>query len=43
MTLFMEHTMAYLNGVFVNNRGTSLKKYKQVMGHKFLVELNRSL
>jgi hypothetical protein len=36
----MEHTMAYLDGVFVSKQGTSLKNYKQVMEHKFLVELN---
>ncbi len=34
--------MAYLDGVFVNKQGTSLKKYKQVMENKFLVELNES-
>jgi hypothetical protein len=34
--------MAYLDGVFVNKQGTSLKKYKQVMEKKNLVELNES-
>ncbi len=27
MNFFMEHTMAYLNGAFVNKPGTSLRKY----------------
>ncbi len=35
MTLFTEHTMAYFNGVFVSNRRTNLKKYKQGMEHNF--------
>ncbi len=43
MSFFMEHTMAYLDGVFVNKQGTGLKKYKQVMENNFLVELNESL
>jgi hypothetical protein len=38
----MEHTMAYLDGVFVSKQETSLKKYKQIMEHKFLVELDGS-
>ncbi len=43
MSFFMEHTMAYLDGAFVNKQGIGLKKYKQVMENKFLVELNESL
>jgi hypothetical protein len=39
----MEHTMAYLDGAFGNKQGIGLKKYKQVMENKFLVELNESL
>jgi hypothetical protein len=35
--------MAYLDGVFVSNWKTNLEKYKQVMEHMFLVELNRFL
>ncbi len=42
MSFFMEHTMAYLNGDFVNKQGIGLKKYKQVVESKFLVELNES-
>jgi hypothetical protein len=36
MTFLMEHTMAYLNNVFVSKQKLGLKKYKQVMEHKFL-------
>jgi hypothetical protein len=43
MTLFMEHTMAYFDGVFLSNRRTNLEKYKHVMEHKFLAKLDRSL
>jgi len=39
----MEHIMAYLDGIFVSKQGTGHKKYKQVMGHKFLAKLNGSL
>jgi hypothetical protein len=39
----MEHKMAYLDGVFVNKQEISLKKYKQIMEHKFFVELDGSL
>ncbi len=42
MAFFMEHTMAYFDGAFVNKQGTGLEKYKQVMEHKFLVELHGS-
>jgi hypothetical protein len=35
--------MAYLDGVFLNKQGTSHKKYKQVMEHKFLAKLDGSL
>jgi hypothetical protein len=40
MTFFMEHTMAYIDNVFVSKQVIGLKRYKQVMEHKFLVELN---
>ncbi len=43
MTFFMEHIMAYLNGVFMNKEGTGLEKYKHVMEHKFLAKLDGSL
>ncbi len=43
MTFFMEHTMAYLDDVFMNKQGTGMEKYKQVMEHKFFAELNGSL
>jgi hypothetical protein len=39
----MEHTIAYLDGVFMKKQGTGLEKYKQVMEHKFVAELNRFL
>jgi len=39
----MEHIMAYLDGVFVSKQGIGLKKYKQVMEHKFLAKLDGSL
>jgi hypothetical protein len=42
MTFFMEHTMAYLDNAFVNKQGTGLKKYKQIMEHKFLAKLDSS-
>jgi hypothetical protein len=29
--------MAYLDGVFVNKQETNLKKYKQIMEHKFFI------
>jgi len=38
----MEHKMAYLDGVFVSKQKISLKKYKQIMEHKFFVELDGS-
>jgi hypothetical protein len=38
----MEHTMAYLDGAFAKKQGIGLKKYKQVMEHRFLVELDSS-
>ncbi len=41
MTFFMEHIMAYLDGVFVSKQGIGLKKYKQVMEHKFLAKLDK--
>jgi len=34
--------MAYLNGAFVSKQGNGLEKYKQIMEHTFLVELNKS-
>jgi hypothetical protein len=34
--------MAYVDGAFMNKQGIGLKKYKQVMESKFLVELNES-
>jgi hypothetical protein len=34
--------MAYLDGVFVIKQGTGLEKYKLVMEHNFLVELDGS-
>ncbi len=43
MTFFMEHALAYLDGVFVSKQRISLEKYMQVMGHKFLAELDRFL
>jgi len=43
MTFFIKHTMAYFNGAFVTKQGIGLEKYKQVMEHKLLVELNKSL
>jgi len=43
MTFFMEHTMAYFDGAFVNKQIIGLEKYKQVMEHKFLAELDESL
>ncbi len=39
VTFFMDHTMAYLDGAFVSKQRIGLEKYKQVMEHKFLVEL----
>jgi hypothetical protein len=33
--------MAYLDGVFVSKQGIGLKKYKQVMEHKFLAKLDK--
>jgi hypothetical protein len=42
MTFFMEHTMAYLDGAFVNKQGTSLEKYKHVMEILFLAKQNSS-
>jgi hypothetical protein len=30
MTFFMEHTMAYFDGVFVNKQKFTLEKYKLV-------------
>ncbi len=42
MTCLMEHTMAYLNGVFVSKQWIE-EKYMQVMEHKCLVELDGSL
>jgi hypothetical protein len=38
----MEHTMAYFDGVFVSKQRTRLEKYKQVMEHNFLVEVDGS-
>jgi hypothetical protein len=40
MTFFMEHTMGYLNGDFVNKQGVGVEKYMQVMEHKFLAKLD---
>jgi hypothetical protein len=41
---FLSNTqMAYLNGVFVTKQGIGLKKYKQVMEHKLLEKLKKSL
>jgi hypothetical protein len=40
---FKEHTMAYLNGAFVNKQRIGLEKYKHIMENKLLVELNSSL
>jgi hypothetical protein len=39
----MEHAIAYLDGVFVSKQRISLEKYMQVMEHKLLAELDRSL
>jgi len=39
----MEHTMAYLDGVFMSKQGIGMEKYMQVMEHKFLIELDGSL
>jgi hypothetical protein len=36
----MEHSMAYLDSVFVNKQRNSLEKYKQVIEHKFLAKLD---
>ncbi len=35
--------MAYLDDVFMSKQGNGMEKYKQVMEHKFLAELNGSL
>ncbi len=35
--------MTCLDGVFVSKQGNGLEKYKHVMEHKFLAELNGSL
>ncbi len=35
--------MAYLDNGFVSKQGTGPKKYKQVIEHKFLAELDGSL
>jgi hypothetical protein len=36
MPFFMEHTMEYFVGVFVNIQGNGLEKYKQILESKFL-------
>jgi hypothetical protein len=38
----MEHTMAYFDGAFVSKQRTGMEKYKQVMEHNFLVEVDGS-
>ncbi len=40
MMFFMEHTMAYLNSAFVRKQKIGMEKYKQVVEHKTLVELD---
>ncbi len=34
--------MAYIDGAFVSKQKIGMKKYKYVMEHKFLAELNGS-
>ncbi len=42
LSFFKEHTMAYINGAFVNKQGIGLDTYKQVMENIFVAKLNGS-